>query len=86
MAADVIDPILLGMLACPETKQPMAIADAETVARLNALQREGKLKNRAGEPVGAQLESGLIRQDGAYLYPIIDGIPVMLPDEGIPLK
>jgi len=27
----------------------------------------------------------LIRREGDVLYPIIDGIPVMLPDEGIAL-
>jgi uncharacterized protein YbaR (Trm112 family) len=36
--------------------------------------------------VEKQLDGGLVREDGAYLYPIEDDIPIMLIDEAIPLK
>lgn len=81
-----IDAELLQMLACPETKQPLREAGDATIERLNALQTEGKLINREGKPVGEPLEGGLIREDGAWLYPIFEGIPALLIDEAIELK
>jgi uncharacterized protein YbaR (Trm112 family) len=35
--------------------------------------------------VTGRLEAGLVRADGKVLYPIRDGIPVMLVEEGIAL-
>ena len=83
---DLIDPTLLELLACPETKEPVHLAESELIEKLNAAQKEGTLKNRVGEAVKEPMQGGLVREDRAYLYPIIDGIPVMLIDEGIPLE
>ena len=46
---------------------------------------KGEIKNRGGKTVENPLDGGLIRKDGAFLYPIDDGIPIMLIDEAIPL-
>ena len=43
------------------------------------------MKNRGGKPVETRLDGGLIRDDGEYLYPVIDEIPVLLVEEAIPL-
>ena len=43
------------------------------------------MKNRGGEAVKAPLEGALVRSDGQRAYPIRDGIPRLLIDEGIPL-
>ncbi len=59
---------------------------SDLVKRLNEAQSRGELKNRAGQAVGEAMDEGLVREDGAYLYPIINGIPVMLIDEAIPLE
>jgi uncharacterized protein YbaR (Trm112 family) len=80
------DPDLLEMLACPETKEPVHVAEAGLIAKLNEAQKAGLLKNRAGKTVEQPLQEGFIREDKAYLYPVIDGIPVMLIDEAIPLE
>jgi uncharacterized protein YbaR (Trm112 family) len=42
--------------------------------------------NRGGQHVTEPIEGGLVRADAAILYPILDGIPIMLVDEGIPLR
>ena len=81
-----IAPELLEILVCPDSRQPVRPAPAETVERLAALQAEGRLKNRAGQPVTDALQAALIREDGRYAYPVTDGIPVMLIDEALPLN
>ena len=46
----------------------------------------GEVVNRGGKPVEKKIDGGLVREDGAFLYPIEDDIPIMLIDEAIPLK
>ena len=77
---------LLDILVCPETRQPLTLADDALLARLNQQIRDGALRNRGGEPVERELAAGLVRQDGAILYPIEDDIPVMLIEESIELS
>lgn len=81
----VIDKDLLAILACPETHQPLAEADAALLARLNRAIGAGQLRNVGGQPVEAVLEAGLVRADGRICYPVRDGIPVLLIDEGLPV-
>ncbi|MEK9896669.1 MAG: Trm112 family protein [Burkholderiaceae bacterium] len=82
----MVDQILLDILVCPETKQPLRVADAELVGRVNAAIEAGTLKNRGGEPVTQTLAEALVREDGTLLYPVRDDIPIMLIDESIPLS
>ena len=80
-----IDTKLLEILCCPETKQDLKLADEKTINDLNALVEKSELKNRIKQPVDKKLDGGLIREDGKYLYPIIEEIPILLIDESIPL-
>jgi uncharacterized protein YbaR (Trm112 family) len=80
----VLSKDLLDMLACPDDRTPLHLADEELVARLNQAVEEKRLTNKAGSLVAQQLDGALVREDGAIIYPIIDGIPVLLVDEGIP--
>ena len=81
----LIDPGLLKILCCPETRQPVSEADAALVTDLNNRIASGSVKNRAGKPVADKLDGGLIRQDRQVLYPIRHRIPIMLVEEAIPL-
>src|SRR5690606_2839530 len=82
---DMVDPQLLEILCCPETRQDVTLAPAGMIEDLNRRIEAGALVNRAGEPVREKLDAGLLRADGAVLYPIREDIPVMLVEEAIPL-
>lgn len=73
------------MLRCPETRTPLALADAALLNRINSEIRAGRLRNRGDQVIAEPLDGGLVRQDNAMLYPIVRDIPVLLADEGIPL-
>lgn len=80
-----LDKDLLAILCCPETKQSVTVAESALVDKLNAAVARGGLKNKGKKPVSEQMDGGLIRADQKILYPIREGIPVMLIEEGIPL-
>jgi uncharacterized protein YbaR (Trm112 family) len=82
----MVDPELLDMLCCPETKEDVSLADAALVQKLNALAESGQLRNRGGETVKEKMDAGLVRADRKFLYPIREDIPIMLIDEAIPLE
>ncbi|MBL9093486.1 MAG: hypothetical protein JNL96_19875 [Planctomycetaceae bacterium] len=73
----------LKLLRCPEDRTPLAEADAALIAQLNAAIDAKTLRNRGGDVVERKFEGGLIRADGKYLYPIVDGIPILLIDEAV---
>ena len=54
---------LIAVLRCPESRQPLRLATAEELARV-------------------QLDAGLTREDGRVVYPIREGIPMLLAEEG----
>ena len=79
----MVDPQLLEILCCPETKQDVALAGQDLVDSLNGRIAAGDLVNRGGEKVKEAMQSGLLRADGKVLYPIREDIPIMLIDEAI---
>lgn len=82
----MIDKELLAILACPETHQPLALADTALLQRVNARIAAGGVKNVGGAAVQEPLAAGLVREDQRIVYPVRDEIPVLLIDEGIPVS
>ena len=80
-----MDEKLLEILCCPETHQPLTRAGVELVEDLNQRIQAGTLVDRVDEKIIEPIDGGLIREDGNILFPIRQGIPVMLVDQGIPL-
>lgn len=66
-----MDPALLNLLCCPETRQPLHPASPEELRLVSS---------RLSGIVGA-----LVRADGEIAYPIRDGIPQLVAGEQIRL-
>jgi uncharacterized protein YbaR (Trm112 family) len=67
-----MDPSLLEILCCPVTRQPLRVADAATADRVRAA-------------AGREVSEVLVREDGTAAYPVVQGIPVLVPEEAIAL-
>ncbi|MEN8160812.1 MAG: hypothetical protein ABFS41_12135 [Myxococcota bacterium] len=80
-----LDPELVSILVCPETKRAVRPATPDELAQVNAKVRDGSLRNRGGSRVERELADALVREDGAVIFPVEDGIPSMLLEESIPL-
>ena len=85
-AQAMVDPELIRILVCPESKQSLEESDADLVRGINVAVAAGAIRNRAGEVVRDPMDGGLVREDGKFLYPVRDGIPIMLIDEAIALS
>lgn len=77
---------LLAILVCPENRTSLALADEALLRALNDAIAGGRLKNKAGDTVSEKLVGALVRHDRSVAYPIVDRIPILLVDAGIPLE
>ncbi len=80
-----MDPEFLSILVCPQTRQALRQATAAELQQVNQQVADGTLQNQGGEVVTESLQEGLIPSSGAVVYPIKDGIPVLLVDQAIAL-
>ena len=81
-----IDPTLLEILVCPVTKQPVSRLESSRLETLNQLIAEGEVSNLSGEAVASPLQEALITRPGTTVYPVEQGIPIMLEGEGIDVE
>jgi uncharacterized protein YbaR (Trm112 family) len=73
------------IFVCPVDRTPLTAADENMILRINRGIAAGRVKNQSGRLVEQPIGGGLVRRDQTALYPILDGIPVLLADEAIPL-
>ncbi len=78
-----MDKRLLDIVCCPVTRLPLQLLDSGRLTALNAAISAGQLHNQAARTVPAALTEALVTRDGRLVYPIRDGIPILLEEESI---
>lgn len=78
-----LDARFISTLNCPVKKLPLRAASKAQLAFLNREISQGTALMVNGHQVTEAVTDALIREDGQVLYRITDGIPVLLPEEGI---
>jgi len=81
-----MDKKLLSILCCPVTHKGLALARSGTLKSINSAIAAGKLKNRDGAALDESLREALITDDGKTMYPVNDGIPVLLEGESVAME
>jgi uncharacterized protein YbaR (Trm112 family) len=80
-----MDKKLLSILCCPVTHKGLSLARSDVLESINAAIAEGGLVNRDGNVLKTALKEALITDDGKFMYPVNDGIPVLLEGESVSL-
>jgi uncharacterized protein YbaR (Trm112 family) len=78
-----MDRKLLDLLACPATRQPLALLDGTGLEALNRAIAAGALQRVDGSPQREELREALVTRDRRLAYRVDDGIPVLLAEEGM---
>ena len=78
-----MDRKLLDILACPATRQPLALLESRGLNALNQAIAAGAVVRIDGSTQAEPLREGLVTRDRKRVYRIEDGIPVLLVEEGI---
>jgi uncharacterized protein YbaR (Trm112 family) len=76
---------LLELLCCPEDHSGLSRAEPDLLAAVNRRIEARQVRNRAGRTVERTMDEGLVRKNRDVLYPVVEGIPRLLVEEGIPL-
>jgi uncharacterized protein YbaR (Trm112 family) len=80
-----MDRKLLEILACPATRQPLALLEPRGLDVLNRAIADGAIHRVDGSPQGEAVKEALVTRDRKLAYRVDDGIPVLLVEEGIAL-
>ena len=81
-----MDKRLLSILCCPVSRKGLSLAKPDLLKKINAAIGDGKLVNHDGAELSTSLDEALITDDGKVMYPVNDGIPVLLEGESVGLS
>lgn len=81
-----MDKRLLTILRCPVTHKGLSLARSATLHAVNSAIKSGDLSNRDGRVIEEPLDEALVTDDGKILYPIQNGIPVLLEGEAVNME
>ena len=80
-----MDSEMLSILCTPDTREPLEGASEELLLNVNEKIAQGTVKTAGGTLVSETLEEALVSKDGKKLYPVKNGIPILLAAEAIAL-
>ena len=78
-----MDKRLLTILRCPVTHKGLSVLKKDKLEKLNAAIAAGSVTTHDGVQLVEPLVEALVTDDGKRLYPVNDGIPVLLEAESI---
>ncbi|MBT8082670.1 MAG: hypothetical protein KJP08_04230 [Gammaproteobacteria bacterium] len=78
-----MDKHLLAILRCPVTHKRLSVLEKDKLEKLNRAIEAGDVTTLEGVALAAPLTEALVTEDGKRLYPVNDGIPVLLESESI---
>jgi len=81
-----MDKRLLSILCCPVSHKGLTVMRADVLKKINAAISVGELVNHDGARLSEPLTEALITDDGKLMYPVNDGIPVLLEGESIGME
>ena len=77
---------MLEILCCPVTRTSLEFLPERELALLNERIAAGRIKNRDEAVVAELMAEALVTRTGKLVYPIRDGVPVLLEDQAMPLQ
>ena len=81
-----MDKRLLNILRCPVTHKGLSLLKKDKLETINTAIAAGKVTTHEGERLNQPLTEALVTDDGKRVYPIDDGIPVLLESESIHME
>ena len=79
----LMDKRLLTILRCPVSHKGLSVLKKDKLDKVNTAIAAGKVSTDEGVRLEQPLAEALITDDGKRLYPVNDGIPVLLESESI---
>ena len=83
---DAMDKRLLTILRCPVTHKGLSVLKKDKLEKVNAAIAAGGVSTHDGVRLSEPLTEALVTDDGKRLYPVNDGIPVLLEGESIHME
>jgi len=81
-----LDRKLLDIVCCPVTRSSLELLPERELAALNEAIGARRIKNREDAVVELPLAEALVTRSGKLIYPIRDGIPLLLEEQAMPLQ